>query len=663
MNQVLLLLLILAAVVLAAILDRHVSKIPLPFFLIGLGLAMAGLPWYRGFHLNPAVFTFAIIAPLLFNEAQNSSRYWIGRSITNILSLAVGLVVITVLVVGGGLHALIPALPLTICFALMAIVAPTDASAVNSIFAANPIAEEQAATLKHESLFNDAAGIVIFDVALSAYISGQFSLEEAVGTFFWEFLGGLLFGALLGVLVVSLRLMLIRNHDDTPLIMVLMQLLTPFIVYLVAEKLALSGILAVVAAGLVQGSERDKLRLTSSRMQLVTSNVWEIVAGALSGTVFVLLGLALPDVVSAMQQSSDGRLTVLTLIGIGILVYFAKGGLRLLWGRYLLKRRTTPTHAWRDSCIMALSGASGTITLSLAFSIPETANGQPMTLRGPLILIAATVILTSLLMPTVFVPLMLPSQSVTKPGLKWVRRMLQAGISELLKEEQHRAEAQIVIDSLQQQLVLDGTPKLRIERQLMRRAHAVERTEVQRLYEQGRITHDELTYYNQFLRLNFFSADEKVWKNVWLRIRFSLHIGTMYKDLHRAQEAFLTAPVALEEVYWREQFIKHGEDILPIEQAGFERVMADLKTLSSSHGVEVNMVRRFYRTRHRRIRGGDIDATMVYQLFMRAFHAEYELVQAAIGSGEITATLAEDLQQRISFDEITYIQNSEAYHR
>jgi CPA1 family monovalent cation:H+ antiporter len=91
--------------------------------------------------------------------------------------------------------------------------------------------------------------------------------------------------------------------------------------------------------------------------------------------------------------------------------------------------------------------------------------------------------------------------------------------------------------------------------------------------------------------------------------------------------------------------------------------MADLKTLSSSHGVEVNMVRRFYRTRHRRIRGGAIDETMVYRLFMRAFHAEYELIQAAIANDEITASLAEDLQQRISFDEITYIQNSEAYHR
>ena len=86
-----------------------------------------------------------------------------------------------------------------------------------------------------------------------------------------------------------------------------------------------------------------------------------------------------------------------------------------------------------------------------------------------------------------------------------------------------------------------------------------------------------------------------------------------------------------------------------------------LKRNSGENGVETNLVRRFYRTRHRRIRGGDVDPNMVYQLFMRAFHAEYELIQRAIAQGDISADLAEKLQQRISFDEITYIQNSESY--
>lgn len=88
-----------------------------------------------------------------------------------------------------------------------------------------------------------------------------------------------------------------------------------------------------------------------------------------------------------------------------------------------------------------------------------------------------------------------------------------------------------------------------------------------------------------------------------------------------------------------------------------------LKTNSGTNGVETNLVRRFYRTRHRRINGGDVDADRVYQLFMRAFHAEYELIQRAVASGDISTELAEKLQQRISNDEITYIQNSEVYHQ
>ncbi len=115
---------------------------------------------------------------MLFNEAQNSSRFWIGRLITNILSLAVGLVVVTVLGCGNQYSCAIRSFTVESQFCLIAIVAPTDASAVNSIFEANPIAGI-AETLQHESLFNDAAGIVIFDMALAAYMSGQFSIEAA----------------------------------------------------------------------------------------------------------------------------------------------------------------------------------------------------------------------------------------------------------------------------------------------------------------------------------------------------------------------------------------------------------------------------------------------------------------------------------------------------
>lgn len=660
LEQVLLLGIIIAAVVVANIIARHVPVIPLPFFLIALGLLLAGLPMYRSFELNPSTFALAIIAPLLFNEAQNSSRDWIGRSISNILSLAVGLVLMTVIIVGTGLHFLFALLPLTLSFALLAIVSPTDASAVNSIFEANPIAEEQAGTLKNESLFNDAAGIVIFDMAMTAYISGQFSMGTALVVFLWEFLGGLLFGGIVGTIVVSVRLALIRYNDDTPLIMVLIQLLSPFLVYLLAEELELSGILAVVAAGLVQGSERDKLQLTSSRMQLVTSNVWEIASGTLSGVVFVLLGLSLPEVTRALHLSDESNVTVLTLIVVGIGIYLAKGALRWVWSRYMIKRQTKSEHAWRDSLIMALSGANGTITLSLAFSMPDRVNGQPFALRGMLIFLAAVVILTSLIAPTIFVPLLLPSQETGQPRYRWVRRMIQAAIHDLSQETAHKAEAQVVIESLQQQLILDATPNMRIRRELIGQSHKIELAAVSKMRDDGQITDDEFKYYGRFLQFTNFTADEKIWKNVVLKIRFTFHMGAQYRNLGRAQQAFLTAPIAMEEVYWREQFEEHGEDILPIEQAGFDAVMAFLNE-QQGNAVETNMVKRYYRTRHRRIHAEDVNSDYVYQMFLRAFHAEYDLIQSAVEDGRLEKPIAEKLQRRISTDEMTYLENTDAY--
>ena len=182
MNQVVIFGIMLATVIVGNLLARHVPQIPLPFFLIGLGAALAIMPSLRSFTIDPSAFSFAIIAPLLFNEGQNASRGQIGRSLTNIVSLAVGLVIVSVVILGFGVHALFPVIPLSLAFALIAIVTPTDASAVSAVAQANPLSTSQMQLLNNESLFNDAAGIVAFDLALSAYISGQFSATDAYST-------------------------------------------------------------------------------------------------------------------------------------------------------------------------------------------------------------------------------------------------------------------------------------------------------------------------------------------------------------------------------------------------------------------------------------------------------------------------------------------------
>ncbi len=505
MNQVVIFGIMLAIVILGNILARHVPKIPLPFFLIGLGAALAVMPSLRNFTLDPSVFSFAIIAPLLFNEGQNASRIQIGRSLTNIVSLAVGLVLVSVIILGFGVHALFPIIPLSLAFALIAIVTPTDASAVSAVAQTNPLSDSQMQLLSNESLFNDAAGIVAFDLALTAYVSGQFSPTDALLDFLFVFFGGILVGAVLGMLIVNLRAWLIHIGDDEPLIMVGIQLLTPLLVYFLAEELGLSGILAVVASGIAQGVERDRLRLTSARMQIVSA-----------------------------LRGQAGLFSL--LVGIGVFIYAAKSLVRLLWSRTLL--RTGKKHRWRNAVIMMLGGANGTITLSLAFSMPQIVNGHSFPLRQGLILIAATVILLSLIVPVLVLPFCVPKQPKRNRQYIWLRRMLSAGIDAMRDETEHHSEAQIVADALSQEMILNDKPSRRMQRDIFDTTIKVEKRTIEALRVNGTITHDEAHYYNRFIDLNDFTADQRTWKNLFLRLRFTFNMGRMYKGLDEAQNAF-----------------------------------------------------------------------------------------------------------------------------
>lgn len=334
MHTIFFILSLLVAVVVANVVYRHYSKIPLPIYFIILGIILAVLPLFRNFTLDPSLFILAVIAPLLYNEAQSASQYWIGRGAINIFSLSIVLVIVTVIVVGILLHRIFNFIPLVLMVMLCAIVTPTDAAAVSSLTPKTDEYQIPQIIMQNESLFNDASGIVIFDLALTAFITGNFSINHALSVFIIQFIGGLILGAIIGLIVRSILRLLIGLNDDTSFIMVSVELIVPFLVYFIGEKLNLSGILAVVAAGLVQGSERDNLGLVSSRMQLVRANVWEIVEEALSGGVFVLLGVSLPMVVKQIMTQQAALLWLLILAGL--ILYAAKLVLRLFWTRYLV---------------------------------------------------------------------------------------------------------------------------------------------------------------------------------------------------------------------------------------------------------------------------------------------------------------------------------------
>lgn len=626
----------LVAVVVANVLYRHYSKIPLPVHLIVVGVILAVFPLFRGFAFDPSLFILAVIAPLLYNEAQSASRYWIGRGAINIFSLSIVLVVVTVLVVGTLLHSVFSFIPLVLAFTLCAIVTPTDASAVSTL---TPKTEEfriPQIIMQNESLFNDASGIVIFNLALTVFITGNFSINHALSIFVIQFVGGLILGALMGLITRSVLRFLIGMSDDTPFIMVSIELMIPFLVYFIGEELKLSGILAVVAAGLVQGSERDNLGLVSSRMQLVRANVWEIVEEALSGIVFVLLGISLPVVIQQIVTRQPSLIWLLILAGV--VLYAAKFALRMVWTRYLVWMHRRSDHRWTDSWIMAFSGVSGTISLSLAFLLPEQINGHPFMYRSMLIFIATVVILISIALAAIALPNIAKDEPKTdqQDESAWLRRMIIAGIHEIRNDQEHPAEASIVVDTISQQLSKPRLKKRRLQRKILAAADEAERQAVKELFDRDQISSAELRNYFRFLKLSLFTFRGKIWHNLWLRIKFSIHISRR-RELGVGRNMLLTSPLISEQLYWQKVFEVNGNDIHPIESVGFDAAMQAMRPFrhhKTSH--ELHVVQRFYRERHRRMNMPPTSESAIYLLFLRAFHAEYEFFQQELLAGDLS---------------------------
>lgn len=656
-------LIILLGVVAANVVSNHIKWLPLPMLYILGGLLLSVIPFYRHFLFNPELFMFLVVTPLLYNDAQNASRYWIGRGAVNILSLSILLVVTTVLVVGGLINWLFPIVPLALAFTLGAIVTPTDASAVSAFAKPNPKFQIPFIILQNESLFNDATGFVAFSLALSAFLQGQFAWSHAIALFLVEFVGGLLLGSLIGVLFHRLRLWLISLADDSPLIMIVLELTVPFLVYYLAEELDLSGILAVVAAGLVQGVENDNLRFVSARMQLVKTNVWEVLENALTGIIFILLGLSLPTITLAIYAQHKNLLGLLVLIGISL--YIFKFIIRLVWTRYLVWMHLKSPHRWQDSWLMAVSGASGTISLSLAFSIPD--NLHSYINRNSLIFIIAVIILISLTVAAVFVPIITkadPADNAKAHKHQWLREMIMVALNKVKQQSSdHPAESQIVVDALSQQLHQHGHTNKRHLRQLYQLAYHAELTAVQELEQDNKITATESHYYQEFISMSLYTVNNNPLKNFWLRVRFGMHTGRMSQNLQATQNMFLTSPLIAEQYYWKHAFDKHGEDFAKIENIGYNAAEHALRNARRQHKdtVELHLVRRFYLQRHRRINYGEPDPTILYQTFLLAFHSEYEFMQQAISDQKLSVADAQILQEHIVYDEMAYLQNNDAF--
>ena len=418
METLTLVMLIFAAILASSIIDQVVPRVSSPLIQIGLGLLIALFASSQiRVTLDPELFLVLFIAPLLYEEAKSADKAALWHHKRPVLSLAIGLVVATTLAIGFAVHAVIPSIGLAAAFALGAALGPTDAVAVTSLSKQVNIPDRQGSILKGELLLNDASGIVSFQFAIAAAVTGSFSLLNATGNFFVEFLGGIAVGELLAYigkfLVNKARSLGVENTTFH----VLFEILIPLLVYSIADAVHVSGIIAVVVAGLINVISPHAIGPSISRMNIVSSSVWRVLTFALNGFVFVLLGTQLPQ--AMVHTWDDVTFSNFTLIGYVVALTLLLYVVRFAWvcaSDWLYTRRRGKKHSekfkldLRKSLITTLAGAKGTITLSILFTIPYFMDGARFPQRDLIIFLGCGVIVCTLLVATFIVPLIAPKK-------------------------------------------------------------------------------------------------------------------------------------------------------------------------------------------------------------------------------------------------------------
>lgn len=424
MEYLVIALLYVGAVLVSSVLDQFLRGVSLPLVQMAVGVAIyffADLP--IDVTINSELFLVMFIAPLLFDESRNISNRILWDNRNTVLSLAIALVVVSVLVVGFVLHWLVPSISLAAAFALGAALGPTDAVAVASLGKTVKLGSRQKASLLGEALLNDASGIVSFQFVIAAAVTGSFSLADASWTFVVEFVGGIILGLFLGAIAFFIMQRMRRAGVESATVHVCFELFLPFFVYLVATRFHVSGILAVVAAGLLISYIPQRMTVRSrsfstfsTRLNIASESVWHLFSFVLNGVIFVNLGIVLSSTLApALQENSADLFWIFSLVLILTAVIV---GVRFLWilcadllsdNPETGKRMKLGGPAIRNALVTTLCGPKGAVSLSIASTIPFTvASGAVFPQRDLLLFLVCGVIVVTLLLANFVVPLIAP---------------------------------------------------------------------------------------------------------------------------------------------------------------------------------------------------------------------------------------------------------------
>jgi len=384
------------AIAVVVIIGRAVAtrlEIPEAVVLVVLGVLASLIPQVPNIDLSPDLVLLLFVPPLIYNAAFLTAPRETRENAVPITALAIGTTAVTIVGVGWVAHLVLPGLGWAPALAFAAAVAPTDAVAATAVMTRVGAPTRVVTILEGESLINDGVALTAFGLAVEA-MAHPFTLEHAVLRLLQVVIGGIVYG-----LVVALVIGRVRRHVRDASLQILITLITPFVAYIPAEQLQVSGVLATVVAGVYLGTRTEGMLQPASRVS--GRMFWRTLIFLLESALFVLLGLDLREVVSELSDV----VSLARLAGATAAVVAAILVIRLVWElavspliRFLPGEHSMfVVNPWRYRLVIGWGGMRGAISLAIALTLPTMVNGRPFAERSVLILIAAVVVVVTLL--------------------------------------------------------------------------------------------------------------------------------------------------------------------------------------------------------------------------------------------------------------------------
>lgn len=644
----------LLALVVSNVINKVFPKLALPLIQVILGVFLGFMGASKLLDVAPELFLGFIIAPLLFRESEEADVRHIIRYTSTILVLILPLVFLTALGLGYITHLLLLGIPLAACFALGASLAPTDAIAVGSLSHNFRFPKRITSILQGEGLLNDASGIVTFQIAILALTTGHFSLPSATLNLVESAIGG----AIIGIVLVGLKNLILRLLEDVAAKDVIGYLILEFIIplaaFLLAEGIHVSGIIAVVVAGVMQANGLKQATLFDAQVMKVKNTIWDMLMFMLNSVVFLFLGIELHQLLSPLVKSefySNSRLLVMVF-----LLTLALFLIRFVFLVFYYLIRAIRSHQslkiyWNDLFLLTFAGTKGTVSIATILLIPRSVGSS----HSLLIFLVAAVTALSFLVGILILPFF-AAKKLTKADNLTKIAILNGVVTELRKDMEKVKEPEgyaIAIDNYQERI-----QKLIIEQEST--GLSVDFNDLQLLIARLEAQGLELTFRNDQISIETYrfysryihSLEQSVVHDLVSSLQFASLI--VFRTLHTLVSRVLHVDLTLKKSQTRQEQIR--EEITSLYFQNTELILQTLENLESVYDAQLIDFLQAERIRSAElVSQGHYLTRLLHRTqannlreMMRAYYLERKIISEYEGDGKITVREAKSMRQNVN---------------